>query len=797
MISKKVFSIVALFATIAISFGFYFTYKVQEQDLRKAFEDTYRRDSKIYSDQLKEIEGFYELVMLNAVKAIAMEVGNKKVDLKLLAEKYNVSHLFLIGKDGNFTHSTNESPEEIPNLFSFSEDYRSLLHNKNGKFLTTPIILPFPEREPHKFLVVWDGHQFIEVGVRIKDIAETISKMLNLDSAISHVELTISGEAYQIESDANSKTKNTNQFFITKQTINISNPNYVQSDSIGSHSYELKFFVSRVKLHQEISALKKKFFINLGYTLLILAVLAGILIYLLKKKLAHITNQLKVLTKNESFDTEISSTSSNNELSGLVGAINGLLTQYRDTSQRVIKEEKVITINNLTAQVAHDIRSPLEALKSSRRELSVLGEEDRLKINTAISRIEEIAYSLLKMKKNQESNFQTASLLSCLDQILIEKRLQHREHPNFQIELNAEREFFGTFVKINPDSLKRILSNLIANSIEAQPHHSLVKIKLKKLENRIAIEILDHGEGFSQKYLEEKLFEKSYTTKSQGNGLGLWNAKKEIGAVGGNIAISNWGDSSEVGGARVVLTLDMAKTPSWHIRSIDLTNYKTIIILDDDKSIHKVWENRFACYDIELKHFYSGETLISNLEKLPPRTLLLSDYELLGEEVTGIDCIKKLKAEKDSILVTARNEEKELIQRAKQEGLIVLPKCLALEVPIVKRKNDESLILIDDERLNHLTWKKEAERSGKKLASFYSIEEFMGRAQDFNKEIPVYLDSCLGDNIKGEVEGEQIAKAGFTQIYISTGFQKVEIDQPAWVLGVVDKHFPLGDMTQS
>jgi len=87
-----------------------------------------------------------------------------------------------------------------------------------------------------------------------------------------------------------------------------------------------------------------------------------------------------------------------------------------------------------------------------------------------------------------------------------------------------------------------------------------------------------------------------------------------------------------------------------------------VIVLDDDRSIHDVWETRFQEYiknnQFMLEHFYIPSTFIEYCQNLPStKTLFLIDYELLRFEETGLDLIEKLKLKDHAILVTSRYEE--------------------------------------------------------------------------------------------------------------------------------------------
>jgi hypothetical protein len=100
------------------------------------------------------------------------------------------------------------------------------------------------------------------------------------------------------------------------------------------------------------------------------------------------------------------------------------------------------------------------------------------------------------------------------------------------------------------------------------------------------------------------------------------------------------------------------------------------------------------------------------------------------------------------------------------------------------------IILIDNDSLIQMSWKMAAEKAGKEIATFSSVDEFLEVADDFGPDTPIYVDSDLGDGIRGEVESEKIHARGFFEIRLATGFSPGEVDKPAWIKEIVGKRAP-------
>jgi FixJ family two-component response regulator len=136
----------------------------------------------------------------------------------------------------------------------------------------------------------------------------------------------------------------------------------------------------------------------------------------------------------------------------------------------------------------------------------------------------------------------------------------------------------------------------------------------------------------------------------------------------------------------------MAKKPDWFQSSITLSPNTHVIVLDDDESIHSVWQTLFLenikNKSVKLDHFYEPSTFITYCNtSRSEHDLFLVDYELINSRETGLDLIEQLNLKKQSILVTSRYEEPEIRERIKNLGIKLIPKSFAPYIPISMKPN--------------------------------------------------------------------------------------------------------------
>lgn len=765
--------------------GFFYSYDQQVNKTTEAFKEKYNHLTTIYADQISEIENSYEQLMLNSLYGIEQELlqgAPTKTRLVELAKKYGLTHLFLINKDGHFFQSTNEIPNKIPNLFTYSDDYKTL-RDSPLSYLTTPIIIPFPEKTPHKFLTLWTGTYFIEVGIKVSEIAQNLQSIFKRDSNIIQAQLLIGETPFSVKQVRSLSAKP----LIFFKEIKLQNPRFTQSLGDKSHWHSLSFKVSSKELTNEVKKIGNQYLSNFIMTLGLIILLGLVATIILRRTIQRVTAGIFNMANEENYQNNLKPLTNNQDFERLIEAINLLLKGYRRSSNENIRNERDLAYQSMARQVAHDIRSPLEALKASKEELSTIPEEDRRPIVAAISRIEEIAYNLLQYRRKSESPIDSAytNIYCSIESIIIEKQMQYRDQKNLIIENSLNEESISAFVSIGSDTFKRVLSNLVNNSAEALNFTGHIEVSCHRDKDNIEVTVKDNGPGVSDT-IKEQMTKKGFTTKPNGCGLGLSHAREQVELIGGRIKVSS--NSLET---KVTLVLPTSQTPTYWSTSINLEGISKVLILDDDSSIHEIWRKRFQNQMINIEYFHSAKSLLESYKEIPHGALLLSDYELLGEDLNGIECIKRLKARDRSILVTARAEEAAIISTVKEEGISLLSKTLARTVPIkAKATKDIDLVLIDNDELVHMTWIRVLKKQGINAETYFSIESFLSNSSSYHLELPIYIDSDLGDGKKGEILSEAISVKGFKNLYIATAYNASSIKKPTWIKEVLDKSPP-------
>lgn len=322
------------------------------------------------------------------------------------------------------------------------------------------------------------------------------------------------------------------------------------------------FGASNIKLDVffDTSDIIHSIIIDVLFRFFIFAISLSVGFYFFKKRISVLIND---------FSNLLNKLDSRNEtnFSSKILEIHNLEKELNTIFKNEIHLAKQISFNQLAQQVSHDIRSPLSALNMALSSIQVVAEDRRILINNAVQRINEIANDLLLKTKtsvnenptyNSINSLQKSEHISLIvEQIISEKCIQYRDKMNVKIRADELNSDIG-FADINDSDLKRILSNLINNSVEAfKNNDGEVIVSIRTYPEVVQIVVSDNGCGISLENLI-RLGEKGFTISKDGNGLGIYHAKKKIENLGGKFNVISKVDV----GTTVTITLKRLLVPN-------------------------------------------------------------------------------------------------------------------------------------------------------------------------------------------------------------------------------------------
>jgi len=225
-----------------------------------------------------------------------------------------------------------------------------------------------------------------------------------------------------------------------------------------------------------------------------------------------------------------------------------------EMERRLEKAERLSSLGQLAAGVAHEIRNPLNAISMATQRLkreyvpadaSKAEEFQNLSgvIKDEIKRLDGIVEEFLTFSKSRNLVFSNFSIVEVLEKIV---KLIREEASARGITIETKWPQNPAIISMDINKLQQSFLNLIKNAMESIPAEGKITITVDNEGKNILVRIDDTGCGMSPEEME-KIFSPDYTTKEKGLGLGVPLASEIIRGHGGEIRVfSNKGKGSTV-----------------------------------------------------------------------------------------------------------------------------------------------------------------------------------------------------------------------------------------------------------
>lgn len=242
-----------------------------------------------------------------------------------------------------------------------------------------------------------------------------------------------------------------------------------------------------------------------------------------------------------------------------VAELQNALNELKDTQIQLINSEKMASLGQLIAGVAHEINTPLASINSNNAIMAKLvrklDDEEMVQIlkeinqldHEAVTRISNMVKSLKKFVRLDEADLQEADINKELDLTL--DLMRHETKNKIEIIRN-----YGELplIKCYPNMLNQVFMNILINACQSIEKTGQITITTEFKDHNLIVKIKDNGKGIAPEKVD-KIFTAGYTTKGVGvgTGLGLAISDKIIRKHKGKISVN-----STVGvGSEFVITI--------------------------------------------------------------------------------------------------------------------------------------------------------------------------------------------------------------------------------------------------
>lgn len=385
------------------------------------------------------------------------------------------------------------------------------------------------------------------------------------------------------------------------------------------------------------------------------------------------------------------------EITELDRALRILFDEIVNLEGRLVKSAVDKGRLEMAEEVAHNLKSALSVIQLRIENSVGISEKDRVHLRAAVRDLANMSQNFIKQSAPAtalviaNASAQTFRLEDAISRCLAEKREQYKGLSEIKIEFQNPSQKSSP-VTSSESEFMAMISNLIDNSVEASGGKGIVRLHLKGGNDEARILIEDDGIGIPKDILPKLMTYRGTFGKPNGNGLGLFHAKKFVSTLEGDIQIQ-----SEVGkGTTVEIKIPLLQSVTTH--RINLLPAQTVVILDDEECIHAAWKMKFHDYDVSLEHFHSVTEFENWIQENglgePGSRIYLSDYDLKSQAATGLDLIEKYQIQYESFLVTGMSNDLAVVDRARRIGLRMIRKddLHLVELKVADHKQTEQVI---------------------------------------------------------------------------------------------------------
>jgi signal transduction histidine kinase len=211
--------------------------------------------------------------------------------------------------------------------------------------------------------------------------------------------------------------------------------------------------------------------------------------------------------------------------------------------RRTLEEEKLRSLEELSASIAHEIRNPITAAKSLVQQMGEdLSSPDNVEYAKValeeLDRVERSISHLLRYAREEEMQVRTMRLAEVVEGALETFRDRaERGGVRLSHDLAGEAEMEG-----DPEKLRRVVINLVGNAFDALEEGAVrdpridVAVGENLAGNEVWVRVRDNGPGLDEE-TQRKMFRPFFTSKANGTGLGLAITRKLVDAHGGQIEV--------------------------------------------------------------------------------------------------------------------------------------------------------------------------------------------------------------------------------------------------------------------
>ncbi len=311
----------------------------------------------------------------------------------------------------------------------------------------------------------------------------------------------------------------------------------------------LEISVSTEHLSAQLLKIRNLIVFDSVVVLFIISIMLGLLFHILVSKPLHtLAQSMKRVEKGDLSTRAL--TKRNDEIGLLSNCFNAMVARLQNMLKEIeLKYQKELqhadrlsTLGELAAGIAHEIRNPLAAISGAIhvQTMEMAGDDPNRKvmeeIQDEIKRLDNSLKSFLAYSRPAKPQLMWVDLHD-----LLEKAFTLCQRSGQFAGIRLQKEFNNKIppLQLDPFLMQQVFVNIIINALQAMNHQGVLTVKTE-VESAVAVRIIfeDTGPGIAPDVLK-RIFQPFFSTKSQGTGLGLAIANRIIEQHHGKIFVES------------------------------------------------------------------------------------------------------------------------------------------------------------------------------------------------------------------------------------------------------------------
>lgn len=217
--------------------------------------------------------------------------------------------------------------------------------------------------------------------------------------------------------------------------------------------------------------------------------------------------------------------------------LNRVYQELRNSFEQVKRADRLSSLGQLAAGLAHEIRNPLSSIDGAAEVLLTGGEPEEVRqetlaiIRKECSRLFRLLTSLLDFARPRPPELREVNIGRVLEKVI--DLVSHSSGRG----IHFQRDTAPSLPKVlgDEEQLAQVILNLSINAVQAMPQGGEIRLTAREAQGGVQIEVQDQGTGIEEPHLD-RVFDPFFTTKETGTGLGLSVVHRIVSQHGGTVS---------------------------------------------------------------------------------------------------------------------------------------------------------------------------------------------------------------------------------------------------------------------